>query len=153
MELETLLIAVPLQRKPRSAGESAMQLKLSEAIELGQCLESGGSPFSFRGCAIGLGMAALGVPRKSRTPSKAKQFWPWLGEISGERLFGLAEKTYMQDIGDWYFNVWLGRMTMAELVRRVRLIEPCKSNGYQVGAHASDDKDVNAAPMWTWSVF
>jgi hypothetical protein len=104
-------------------------LNLSEAIQLGLCLEPPGSPLSYKGCAIGLAMAAMGIPRKNRTASKAKELWPWLGHQSRKSLFGLLATTHMQDISDWYFNVRLGRMTMAELVRRIRAAEPpqCKT--------------------------
>ena len=115
-------------------------LNLSEAIELGKCLERPGSPLSFRGCAIGLGMAAVGVPKKTRTAEKAKELWPWIGQVSGRTLFGLSTTTYMQQIGDWYFNVRIGRMTMAELVQRVRAIEPCAENGFTIGAQAQANR-------------
>jgi hypothetical protein len=101
-------------------------LKLSEAIELGAFLERPGNPMSFKGCAIGLGMAAMGVPRKERTASRAKELWPWLSQVSRKSFLGLTEITYMREIGDWYFNVRLGRMTMSELVNQVRRIEPAE---------------------------
>ena len=73
-------------------------LKLSEAIQLGRCLEPPGNPLSFKGCAIGLGMAAVGVPRKTRTANKARELWPWLGQVSRRTWFGLSTATHMQDV-------------------------------------------------------
>ena len=101
-------------------------LKLSEAIQLGTFLEPAGSALSFKGCAIGLGMAAVGVPKRQRTANKAKELWPWLGAVSRKSFLGLTKIDYMRDIGDWYFNVRLGRMTMTELVSRIRTIEPAE---------------------------
>jgi len=115
-------------------------LKLSEAIQLGRCLEPPGSPLSFKGCAIGLGMGAVGVPRKTRTANKARELWPWLGQVSRTTWFGLSTATHMQDVGDWYFNVRLGRMTMYELVRRVRAIEPPALGRMALTADASSDR-------------
>jgi hypothetical protein len=100
-------------------------LKLSEAIELGSFLERPGSALSYKGCAIGLGMAAMGVPRKERTATKAKELWPWLDHMSRTSLLGL-KIDYIRDISDWYFNVRLGRMTMAQLANRIRVIEPAE---------------------------
>jgi hypothetical protein len=99
-------------------------LKLSEAIQLGAFLERPGSALSFKGCAIGLGMAAVGIPKSQRTACKAKELWPWLGQVSRKSFLGLSTIDHMKDIGDWYFNVRLGRMTMTELVSRVRRMEP-----------------------------
>jgi hypothetical protein len=101
-------------------------LKLSEAIELGSFLERPGSALSYKGCAIGLGMAAMGVPRKERTAAKAKELWPWLGHVSRTSPLGLTKIDYIRDISDWYFNVRLGRMTMAQLANRIRVIEPAE---------------------------
>lgn len=115
-------------------------LKLSEAIELGRCLEPSGSPLSFKGCAIGLGMAAVGVPREARTATKARELWPWLGQVSRATWFGLSTATHMQDVGDWYFNVRLGRMTMSELVCRLRAIEPTAPARTTVTADAPSDR-------------
>jgi len=99
-------------------------LKLSEAIELGMLLEPPGSSLSFKGCALGLGMAALSIPAKERTAKKAKELWPWLGEESRRTLFGLAKIDHTREISDWYFNVRLGRLKMATLINRIRSIEP-----------------------------
>jgi hypothetical protein len=99
-------------------------LKLSEAIELGTFLERPGSPLSFKACALGLAMSAVGIPVKERTFKKAEQLWPWLGEASHRSFFGFTEIDHMRDIGEWYFNVRLGRMTMATLINRVRHVEP-----------------------------
>lgn len=101
-------------------------MRLSEAIELGSFLERPGSALSYKACAIGLGMAAMGVPRKQRTAKKAKELWPWLGHVSRTSPLGLTKIDYMRDISDWYFNVKLGRMTMAQLVSRIRRIEPAE---------------------------
>jgi len=68
----------------------------------------------------------MGVPRKKRTAKKAKELWPWLGHVSRKSFLGLTTIDYMRDIGDWYFNVRLGRMTMTELVNRVRKVEPAE---------------------------
>ena len=99
-------------------------LKLSEAIELGMLLEPPGSSLSFKGCALGLGMAALSIPAKERTAKKAKELWPWLGEESHRGLFGLLKIDHTRDISDWYFNVRLGRLKMITLINRIRSIEP-----------------------------
>jgi hypothetical protein len=99
-------------------------LKLSEAIELGTLLERSGSPLSFKSCALGLGMAAAGVPRKERTGKKAKELWPWLTQVNRKSFFGLRKIDYITEISDWYFNVKVGRMTMTALLSRVRRIEP-----------------------------
>ena len=81
-------------------------------------------------------MAAVGVPKKTRTADRARELWPWLGKVSGTSLFGLSTTTYMQDIGDWYFNVRLGRMAMGELVSRVRALEATVGYRTSVGADA-----------------
>jgi hypothetical protein len=99
-------------------------LKLSEAIELGMLLEPPGSSLSFKGCALGLGMAAVSIPAKERTAKKAKELWPWLREESYRSLFGLVKVDHAREISDWYFNVRLGRLKMATLINRIRWIEP-----------------------------
>ena len=102
-------------------------LKLSQAIELGSMLERPGMSLSFKGCAIGLAMAAVGVPREERTAQRAKDLWPWLGQEARKSFFGLTTIDHKREISDWYFNVRLGRMTMASLVNRVRAIEPAET--------------------------
>ena len=120
-------------------------LKLSEAIELGTCLERPGSPLSFRACALGLAMSAVGVPVKERTFKKAEQLWPWLGEMSHRSFFGLTEVDHMRDIGEWYFNVRLGRMTMTTLINRVRQVEPVEAKLSQ-NVFVGVDGQMMAAP-------
>ncbi len=102
-------------------------LKLSQAVELGIMLEPPGTALSFKGCAIGLAMAAVGVPREERTAQRAKELWPWLGEGARKSFLGLTTIDHKREIGDWYFNVRLGRMTMASLVNRIRAIEPAEN--------------------------
>jgi len=102
-------------------------LKLSQAIELGTMLEPPGTALSFKGCAIGLAMAAVGVPRKERTAQRAKELWPWLSQGARKSFLGLTTIDYKREISDWYFNVRLGRMTMAALVNRIRAIEPVEN--------------------------
>jgi hypothetical protein len=104
-------------------------LKLSEAIELGALLERPGSSLSFKACAIGLGMAAVGVPRAERTAKKAKELWPWLGKETRKSFLGLTKIDYVREISDWYFNVRLGRMTMMALLNRIRRIEQSTTEG------------------------
>jgi len=117
-------------------------LKLSEAVELGIFLEPPGSPLSFKACAVGLGMAAVSIPAKERTARKAAELWPWLRHVSRTSLFGLHRVDHMREIGDWYFNVRLGRMTMATLVSRIRHIEPAEprevSEGVLAGARQTN---------------
>ncbi len=101
-------------------------LKLSEAIELGTFLERPGSPLSFKSCALGLGMAAVGIPVKERRPKKAAQLWPWLRQKSRQSAFGLTEIDHMWEISEWYFNVKIGRLSMATMINRIRQIEPAE---------------------------
>src|ERR1700722_18753371 len=96
--------ATPLLRR---GGGLGTMLKLSEAVELGMCLERGGSPFSFKACAIGLAMAAISVPVHERTAKKAEELWPWLRQETRRSFFGLMKVDHMSEIGDWYFNVKL----------------------------------------------
>jgi hypothetical protein len=121
-------------------------LKLSEAIELGTFLERPGSSLSFKGCAIGLAMAAVGVPRKERTLKKAKELWPWLSQVSRKSFFGLTQIDYAREISDWYFNVRLGRMTMAALLNRVRRVELAKGRDIIEGTAMASPKRVHNQP-------
>jgi hypothetical protein len=109
-------------------------LKLSEAIELGALLERPGSSLSFKTCAIGLGMAAVGVPREERRAKKAKELWPWLGKEARKSFLGLTKIDYVREISDWYFNVRLGRMTMLALLNRIRRIEQSTPEGHPTGS-------------------
>ena len=104
--------------------EGPTTLRLSEAVALGTLLERPGSCLSFKGCALGLAMAAVGVPVQERSAETAEMLWPWLARQARPTWFGLGNSDYTETIGDWYFNFKLGRMTMAGLLSRIRAVEP-----------------------------
>ena len=72
-------------------------------------------------------MAAVGVPRGRTHCPEGEELWPWLGQGARKSFLGLTTIDHKREIGDWYFNVKHGRMTMASLVNRIRAIEPAEN--------------------------
>jgi hypothetical protein len=100
-------------------------IPLSEAIDLGRTLEKPGHGFSFRGCALGLAMAAVGVPRAERDEPTVEALWPWITKRTG-RTFMWRHVTLSHEIQMKYFEVRsrFESTTLDQLIDYVRSIEP-----------------------------
>ena len=98
-------------------------MRLSDAIALGRVLITKPDPFSFCGCAIGMGIAAVcGEPAKMNVEALefALKEWPWLGSKC-EAEGGWSYEVY---ISNKFARVCEGMMTLDELIDWVRSIEP-----------------------------
>lgn len=96
-------------------------MKVSEAIDLGRTIETPGDHMSYKTCALGVAMAAMGIPKEERSGTMAGELWPWIcpgGYAAGGALDGIQGR-----ISFLYAKVAWGFMTMDELIARVREYE------------------------------
>jgi hypothetical protein len=127
-------------------------MKLSTAIALGRHLIQEPSGWTYRKCAIGMGLAAIGEHFHEMTfrrdwlkligyfvktgpPDRAIQEWPWL-ENRVKTMDGKGYISALSAIGLAFFDVTGGLITLDQLIVWVASIEPaeevCQERTYEV---------------------
>ena len=101
-------------------------MQLSEAIALGRTLVRPTywtflTPCMAEGCAIGMGLAAIGYTWEWKHPPsvQAEKEWPWLMDRHPE-----TGNTYRSHISVKFYEVGQGRLTLDQLIDWVRANEP-----------------------------
>lgn len=105
-------------------------MRLSDAIALGRTLEPI-CMYSYATCALGVGMAALGIPIEERDAEELMRRWPWLREKATSSPFpqyGSYRQTWYQEIS---YGAILTKSrdnaTLDQLIDWVRSIEPAET--------------------------
>lgn len=105
-------------------------MRLSDAIALGRMLE----PMDmgdFQHCALGVGLAAVGVPVCDRLTTEMYLRWPWLLENATQAPFGLQGQV---ECSNWLrmisysaiYTTHNKKYTLDQLIDWVRSVEPAE---------------------------
>lgn len=101
-------------------------MRLSDAIATGRVMGVHLDPNNFCGCAIALGLEAVGKRDRhssSANFSTAKLEWPWLDACFDHPLIHIQD-TGVGIVSDLFWEVYNGDRTLDELIDWVRSVEP-----------------------------
>jgi hypothetical protein len=113
-------------------------MKLSTAIMLGRTVIKEIDAYSYCGCAIGMGLAALGYEYESvlhdskKAMSDAEKEWPWLCQRYEGQMTSWCysvPETYFDIISRGFFQVQEGIITLEQLVDWIASVEPPSASG------------------------
>jgi len=97
-------------------------MRLSDAMATGRVIQTPGNWMSYKECAIGVGMAGIGIAYEDRHSKLAVKEWPWLEMNDPDYLGG--EFPYKDVIGHFYAEVTHGVRTFDQVIDYVRSVEP-----------------------------
>jgi hypothetical protein len=113
-------------------------MRLSDAIAMGRVLIQLDPGYFLnldctKGCAIGMGLAAVDGRATGANFSRMRELWPWLHEKRTEALPISGVKSsngwlFKDEIGHYANLVFVGRMTLEELIDYVRSVEPAEED-------------------------
>jgi len=99
-------------------------IPLYEAMALGSTMEPRGDGWFFCDCAIGMGMAAVGIPKEKRNSRKARELWPWLGPPSTLGMApGEIERLAICKISSKYFLCVKGLCSWEDVIDFTKRLE------------------------------